>query len=120
MSRGQIVEIVAIACIMLLVATGGRVLLHALGANKIAGIIVGGGAVLVALSTLRSAWDPSSPEARVNVTRGGAYLVAATLTLWAVLAPAKWVFGSCIAAAEVALVFDLITVTARKRVAGGN
>jgi hypothetical protein len=42
------------------------------------------------------------------------------LALWAILAPARWVFGSCIVAAEIAVVFDLITVVARGRVAGGN
>jgi hypothetical protein len=46
-------------------------------------------------------------------------LCAAILALLAVLAPAKWVFGSCIAAAEVALVFDMITIVARGRVARG-
>lgn len=120
MNRAQIVEIIAIAVIALLVATGGRVLLETLGHNKLLGAIVGAGLVLLATSALRGAWDPSSAESRQNVTKAGAYFVTATLVLWAVLAPAKWVFGSCIAAAEVALVFDLITVAARHRVAGGN
>jgi hypothetical protein len=37
-----------------------------------------------------------------------------------VLVPARWVFGSCIVAAEIALVFDLITLAAPQRAAGGN
>ena len=36
------------------------------------------------------------------------------------LLPARWVFGSCIVAAEIALVFDLITLAAPRRAAGGN
>ena len=110
----------AIAVIALLVAFGGRLLLEALGRDKPVGVLLGVGAVVVAVRALRTAYDPRSPEARAEVTKYGAYLCAALLALAAILAPASWVFGSCIFAAEAALVFDLITVAARKRAAGGK
>jgi hypothetical protein len=42
------------------------------------------------------------------------------LVLAAVLIPARWAFGACIAAAEIAVVFDIITLAARGRTAGGT
>jgi hypothetical protein len=69
---------------------------------------------------VRASYDPQEPQARVNVTKSGAYLCAAILALWAVVLPARWVFGSAIAAAEIALVFDLITLVAPQRAPGGN
>ncbi len=108
------------AFIALLVAVGGKQLLFALGENKVLGAIIGAGLVIVAFGSLRRSYDPADPDARMNVTKAGAYFCAAALTLWAIVAPARWVYGSCIVAAEAALVFDIITVAARKRVAGGQ
>ena len=108
------------AIIALLIAVGGKLLLVTLGEHRLWGAVIGVGLVVVAARALRSAYDPTAPEGRVDVTRAGAYFCAALLALWAILAPARWVFGSCIVAAEIAVVFDLITVVARGRVAGGN
>lgn len=113
-------EIVAMAFIAFLIAVGGKRLLFVLSEHRLWGALLAAGLVLAALGSLRRAYDPSSPEARVNVTKAGAYVCAAALALWAVVAPASWVFGSCIVAAEIALVFDIITVAARGRVTGGN
>jgi hypothetical protein len=84
------------------------------------GWLIAAGLVYLAVTNARGAYDPASPEARANVTKAGAYLCAAALALWAVVLPARWVFGSCIVATEVALVFDLITILAPRRVPGGN
>ncbi len=120
MKRARIVEIAAIAVIAVLVALGGRVVLAMLGQHKPWGWLIAAGLVYLAVNGVRGAYDPTAPEARVNVTKAGAYLVAAALALWAVLLPSRWVYGSCIVAAEAALVFDLITIAAPRRVTGGN
>ena len=112
-------EIAALVAIALVVAAGGKVLLANLVTHKeIAGLAI---AVLIAgtLAALRRAYRAPSDESRVAVTKYVAYLVAAILALWDVLAPAKWIPGSCIAAAEAALVFDIITIWARRDAAGG-
>jgi hypothetical protein len=120
MKRGRIVEIVGLALIAVLVAAGGHNLLVILGQHKPWGWLIAAGGVYLAVNGIRAVYDPASPQARADVTKAGAYLVAAILALWAVLLPARWVFGSCIAAAEIALVFDLITLAAPGRAAGGN
>jgi hypothetical protein len=91
-----------------------------LGQHRPFGWMIAAGFVYLAVNGVRSAYDPVRPEARVNVSKAGAYLCAAILALWAVLLPARWVFGSCIVAAEIALVFDLVTLVAPKRATGGN
>ena len=113
-------EIAALAVIAVLVAFGGHNVLVMLGQHKPWGWLIAAGLVYLAVNGIRAVYDPVSPEARVNVTKAGAYLVAAVLALWAVLLPARWVYGSCIAAAEIALVFDLITLAASRAAAGGN
>ena len=120
MERARKVEIAAIAVIAILVALGGRLVIETLGAHKPWGWMIAAGLVYVAVRGVRGAYDPSSPDARVNVTKAGAYLCAAALFLWAVLLPARWVYGSCIVAAEAALVFDLITIAAPRRAGGGT
>jgi len=84
------------------------------------GWLIAAALVYVAVHGVRNAYHPEHPEARVQVTKAGAYLCAAILALWAVLLPARWVDGSCIVAVEIALVFDLITLAAPQRAAGGN
>ena len=108
------------AVIAVLVAFGGRLVLVTLGQHKPWGWLIAAGLVYLAVHGVRAAYDPTRAEARVNVTKAGAYLCAAVLALWAVLLPARWVYGSCIVAAEIALVFDLITLAAPRRAAGGN
>jgi hypothetical protein len=120
MKRGRTVEIVMIAVIAILVAIGGQRVLVVLNQHKPWGWLIAAGLVYLAVMNARSAYDPTSPDARANVTKAGAYLCAAALALWAVILPARWVFGSCIVATEVALVFDLITMLAPRRVPGGN
>ena len=120
MKRARIFEIAALAVIAVLVAIGGHNLLVMLAQHKPWGWLIAAGLVYLAVNGVRAVYDPTSPEARVNVTKAGAYLVAAILALWAVLLPARWVYGSSIVAVEIALVFDLITLAAPRRAAGGN
>jgi hypothetical protein len=120
MKRGRIVEVAALVVIALLVGIGGPAVLAMLGQHKPWGWLIAAALVYLAVSGVRTAYDPQSPQARVEVTKAGTYLCAAILALWAVLLPARWVYGSCIVAAEIALVFDLITLVAPRRVTGGN
>jgi hypothetical protein len=120
MNRARIWEIAALAVLAILVAAGGQRVLLVLGQHKPWGWLIAAGLVYLAVNGAKAAYDPASPDARANVTKAGAYLCAAALALWAVVLPARWVYGSCIVAAEVALVFDLITLIAPRRAAGGN
>lgn len=107
--------------IVVLVAMGGKTLLLALGhAPRPFNWLVPAGALAAALISLRAAYNPADPAARVNVSRNAAYACAAAFALVAVLAPAPWAFGTCIAATEVAIVFDLVSTAARGRTVKGN
>lgn len=106
-------EIGIMAAIALLVALGGRVLLANMQQYKLASAAVIAVVILAVLASVRRAYVGDPAQMRVGVTKNLAYLSAAGLALFAVLAPAKWVYGSTIAALEVALVFDMITLAAR-------
>ena len=110
-------ELAAMAAIAVLVALGGKSLLVSLGHFKLLGILLAAGGLVAALGALRRSYDPSRPEARVEVTRAGAYVCTAALALWAIVAPAKFAYGACIIAAESAIVFDIIATLARGRTA---
>jgi len=120
MKPGRMVEIAALLVLAVLVALGGNLVLVSLARQKPWGWLIAAGLVYLAVGGVRRAYEPANPAARVNVTRAGAYLCAAALALWAVLVPARWVFGSCIVATEVALVFDVIALVAPNRAAGGR
>lgn len=117
--RSRLIEIVSLAVIALLVAVGGKAVLANLASHKavaglaIAVLIVGGALAL------RRTFRAPDDQTRVVITKYVAYLVGAVLALWEVLAPAKWLPGSCVAAIEVALVFDIITIWAGRNAAGG-
>ena len=113
-------EIAALIAIAIMLAFGGKLVLAHLGSHRpLAASVI---AVLIAGTSiaLRRAYRLPGEETRIIITKYVAYLAAAILALWDVLAPAKWIPGSCIAAAEVALVFDIITIWARRNVAGGT
>jgi hypothetical protein len=113
-------EIAALAVIALLVLLGGRLLLHALGQFRLAAAIALTACLVAGFISARRTYAAAPDDARVTITKAVAYLVAGGLALWEVLAPAKWIPGSCIAAAEVALIFDIIVVASRSRAAGKN
>jgi hypothetical protein len=105
--------------IALVVAVGGKSVLANLATHKAPASAAFVVLIAAAAVALRRTYRVPNAETQVVVTKYVAYLVAAALALWDVLAPARWIPGSCIAAAEVALVFDIITIWARKNVAGG-
>ena len=114
----RIAEIAALAFIALLVATGGRILLHALANFRLASALVLTVLLVVAFTSAQRTYRRAGADARAAITRSVAYMVAGGLALADVLVPAKWIPGSCIAAAEVALAFDIIIVVARKPTLG--
>ena len=120
MNGARIWEIAALAVIAFLVALGGHNVLVELIAVKPFGVVLSAAFVLLAVRGVRISYDPGKPEARVNTTKALTYLCAAVLMLWTVLFPARWTFGSCIVAAEVALVFDIITIAAQRRAVQGD
>lgn len=118
--KSRFVEIAALGAIAIMIAVGGRLVLANLSTHRATAAIVLAVVIAGASLGLRRAYRLPGDETRIVITKYVAYLVAAALALWEVLAPAKWVPGSCIAAAEVALVFDIITIWARRNVAGGT
>jgi hypothetical protein len=113
--NSRTVEIVSLALIAIIVAGGGRTLLAIFGHNRAFAAIVIVALIIFAIVGLRRMRRQPGDDARLVITKYVAYLVAAFLVLTDVLYPAKWVPGSCIAAAELALVFDMITIAMRKQ-----
>jgi len=108
-------EIAALALIALLVLFGGRILIHVLAGYRIPAAVLIAVALIAGFVNARRTYAAAPADARVTITRSVAYLVGGALALWEILWPAKWLPGSCIAAFEVALVFDIIIVAARIR-----
>jgi hypothetical protein len=118
--KSRFVEIGALLVIAILVGAGGKLVLANLATHRaIAAIAI---AVLIAGAALalRRTYRVRGDDTRIVITKYVAYLVAAILAFFDVLTPAKWIPGSCIAAVEVALVFDMITIWARDRPVGGT
>jgi hypothetical protein len=112
-------EIAALAVIALIVAAGGRTILAELGTHRPLAAVVIAGLIVFSVVGLRRTYRGAADDARLVITKHVAYLAAAGLILADVLMPAKWLPGSCIAAAEVALVFDMMTIATRRRTAEG-
>jgi hypothetical protein len=118
--KSRLGEIVALSAIAIMVAAGGKLVLANLGTHRAIAAAVIALLIVGASVALRRVYRLPGDQTRIVITKYVAYLVAAVLALWDVLAPAKWLPGSCIAAAEVALVFDIITIWAGRNVAGGT
>lgn len=116
MKDTRIAEIAWLALIALLVAVGGFSLLHLLAQNRPLGLAVVAAAIFAAVMTIRRTYDPATPGARREVTKAATYCCAAVLTLIPV-ATGKHE-GIAIVAAEVALIFDIVSIAARPRTAG--
>ncbi len=116
----RFIEIGSLGVIAVLVAIGGKLVLANLAGHRaiaaIAFVVIIGGAVVA----LRRSYRVANDQTRIVVTKYIAYLVAAVLALWDIVAPAKWIPGSCIAAIEVALVFDIITIWAHRNTPEGT
>jgi hypothetical protein len=111
-------EIIAMVAIGVLIATGGKLLLWNLSQHKLFGVPLVIGLIVVAVLATSRAYDPNDPAARTKVTTATAYLCAAVIALWCILAPTAFAFGACIAMAEAALVFDVISSAVRGRFRG--
>ncbi len=118
--KSRVVEIASLVAIAIVVALGGRVVLANLATHKPFAALAILALIAGAAFGLRRTYRSPDDETRVVITKYVAYLAAAILALWYVLAPAKWIPGSCIAAIEVALVFDMITIWARRNAAEGT
>ena len=119
MKDHRLPEIILLLVIAILIAIGAQPVLHALAANRIVGTVLLGCALLAAVLAIRRAYDPESPTVRADVTKGVAYCVAAAFALVTIDWNPHWAIRACITAAEVAVVFDIITIAARPRAAGG-
>lgn len=108
------VEIAALAVIALLIAAFGRLLLGELASQRVFSAIVIAVLIIASSLQMRRTYRTLTGDARLAITKNACYLVAAILALVDVLAPMKWVPGSVIAAAVVAIVFDIITIATRK------
>lgn len=110
-------EIAWLVVIALLIAVGASPVLRLLAQNRLAGTIVLAVVILGSVVAIRRAYIPSSPTVRADVTKAVAYCVAAVLALVTVAWNPHWAIRACIMAAEVAVLFDVMTIATRPRAA---
>lgn len=110
-------EIAWLALIAILVAAGGNVVLAMLAQHRAFAEVLLLVVAVAAFFGVRRAVVANSPAARSDVTKAGAYFVAAILAFVAIGLHVHWAIGATIAAVEAALVFDVITIVARARAA---
>ena len=120
MRDSRVAEIVWMTIIAVLIAAGGNIVLASLDKHRGFAAVVLAAAVVVALLGVRRTIAQNAPTARRDVTKAGAYLVAAILAFAAIALHVHWAIGGCIAAAEAAIVFDIVTIAARPRAAAGE
>ena len=116
----RVAEIAWMTVIAILVALGGNAVLGALDAHRAFGAVLLVVAVVLAFLNLRRAFRANSASARADVSKAAAYFAAALLAFVAIGLHVHWAIGACIAAAEAAIVFDIVTIAARPRVAPGE
>jgi hypothetical protein len=106
--------------IAIVVAAGGNIVLGMLARNRGFAAVLLAIVVVLALLNLRRAFVANAPSARADVSKAGTYLVAAVFAFVAIGLHVHWAIGACIAAAEAAIVFDIITIAARPKSAPGE
>jgi hypothetical protein len=106
-------EVVWLVVIAVLVAAGTPIVLHLLAQNRVVGSALLGLAIVATIVMIRNAYVPTSPTVRADVTKAVAYCAAAILALITVDWNPHWAIRACITAAEVAIVFDIVTVLNR-------
>jgi hypothetical protein len=116
----RIAEIVWMTVIAILVAAGGNIVLGLLARNRLFAAVLLLVVVGLAFANLRRAFVADAPSARLDVTKAATYLVAALLAFVAIGLHVHWAIGATIAAAEAALVFDIVTIAARPKPAPGE
>ena len=114
MKDPRLAEIAWLTVIAIVVAAGGNVVLALLAAHRAFAAVLLLIVVVLALLNLRRAFVANAPTARIDVTKAATYLAAAVLAFVAIGLHVHWAIGATIAAAEAALVFDIVTIAARK------
>ena len=111
----RVAEIAWLTVIAILVAAGGNVVLGLLARNRWFAVLVLGIVVVLAFLNLRRAFVANRETARIEVTIAATYFAAAILAFVAIGLHVHWAIGATIAAAEAALVFDIVSTAARPR-----
>ena len=111
----RVAEIAWLVLIAILVAVGGNIVLAMLAQHRVFAEILLLVVAIAAFFGLRRAFVANTETARSDVTKAGAYFVAAILAFVAIGLHVHWAIGACIAAIETALIFDIITIVARAR-----
>ncbi|HEV2643275.1 MAG TPA: hypothetical protein VGT98_11230 [Candidatus Elarobacter sp.] len=115
MKDTRVAEIAWLVVIAILVAVGGNIVLAMLAQHRAFAEILLLVVAIAAFFGLRRAFVANTATARSDVTKAGAYFVAAILAFVAIGLHVHWAIGACIAAIETALIFDIITIVARVR-----
>ncbi len=116
--ESRVAEIAWLTVIAILVAAGGNIVLGLLARNRWFAVVALGIVVVLALLNLRRAFVANRETARIDVTKAATYLAAAILAFIAIGLHVHWAIGATIAAAEAALVFDIVSVAARPKARG--
>ena len=111
----RLFEIVWLAVIAVLVAGGTPLVLHVLAEHRPVGTALLALVIIATIVMIRRAYVPDSPTVRADVTKAVAYCAAAILALITIDWNPHWAIRACITAAEVAIIFDIITVANRPR-----
>lgn len=116
----RLFEIVWLALIAVLVAAGTPLVISVLGQNRVVGTALLLLVIAATVVMIRRAYVPTSPTVRADVTKAIAYCAAAILALITLDWNPHWAIRACITAAEVAIIFDIITVAKRPRNASAH
>jgi hypothetical protein len=116
----RIAEIAWMTVIAIVVAAGGNVVLAMLAERRAFGAVLLLVVVVLALLNVRRAFVANAPTARIDLTKAATYLAAAVLAFVAIGLHVHWAIGATIAAAEAAIVFDIVTIAARPKAAPGE
>ncbi len=120
MKDTRIAEIVWLALIAAVVAAGGNVALGLLALHRTFAAVLLAALAVAALFALRRAVAGGTTAAPVEVTKAATYCTAAVLAFVAIGLHVHWAIGASIAAVEAALVFDIVTIVARRAPARGE
>lgn len=111
-------EIAWLLVIAILIAVGTSPVLRFLALNRLAGGLLLAAVIAATLVAIRRAYVPAAPTVRADVTKAVAYCTAAVLGLVTVVWNPHWAIRACITAAEVAVLFDVLTIATRPQAAG--
>lgn len=99
----DLVEGLALVVIAFGITAGGRPLLAELHAFEAAAFVLLGLTIIALVASMRRV------HTRLAITVRAAYLTGVMLAIVAVVFPARWSYGSCIAMIDIAIAFDLFT-----------